>query len=921
MKSVYSIKKAWHGLIMLVAFLPLVILLIWVGLVVHNILLEKSLQQEKVMQDLVHNGVVQEVSRLTTMLENKSDPMAYILSRKQDHHLLSQLFKKVLEREPSMHLLVLFDSEGRIILEEENYVTKNSTTSGLSEHLNGITSLSGKLAVPMQGKIYIASNGIHSEGVFITISVPVIMNEKKQGVLLAEIDANILFHSIKRHMVRDGINSYITDESGLLLVAPDNSQFDVGEDVSKLFLVKAIMNDQKWPTERKYEGINGLEVYGSYTSIGDLDWKIVTEVERDIIVQPIYELILNLALVSGVVVFLLLILGVRLVDRVIRPVQEIADDFKRVGKQDLMPSTIESSFSELDSMVDGFNQMVKEISRKQQHLTKASIVFENTSEGIVITDTRPNILSVNNAFTTVTGYSEDEVIGKNPSFLKSGTHDDHFYEEMWRALEDTGHWQGEIQNRRKNGEIYTELLSINSFNDVHGEPVEYIGVFADISKIKETENKLEHLAHYDPLTNLPNRLLCHVRMEHEMQYAERNEKLVAILLLDLDMFKNINDSLGHVMGDKLLQEVTERLKQRVRDEDTIARLGGDEFVLIIGSLEDRKNVSEIAMDILKLFSESFDIGEHEVFIGASIGISVFPDDARDVGSLLQNADAAMYRAKAEGRDNYQYYTSELTSSANQRLSTEFYLRHALEKNELILHYQPQYSASTGKMLAVEALIRWQHPIDGLVFPDKFISVAEETGLIVPIGEWVIETACKQLRKWQQSGCSELRMAINLSARQFRKSDLGKTVRRIFAETGVKPHQVDLELTESIIMRDADSTIATLDEFHEMGVELSIDDFGTGYSSLSYLKKFPINRLKIDREFVRNITTDKSDADLIKSIIALGHCMNLKVLAEGVEDIEQLNYLKEHGCDEIQGYYYSKPIPADELEALCKKEND
>ncbi len=921
MKSVYSIKKAWHGLIMLVAFLPLVILLIWVGLVVHNILLEKSLQQEKVMQDLVHNGVVQEVSRLTTMLENKSDPMAYILSLKQDHNLLSQLFKKVLEREPSMHLLVLFDSEGRIILEEENYVTKNSTTSGLSEHLNGITSLSGKLAVPMQGKIYIASNGIHSEGVFITISVPVIMNEKKQGVLLAEIDANILFHSIKRHMVRDGINSYITDESGLLLVAPDNSQFDVGEDVSKLFLVKAIMNDQKWPTERKYEGINGLEVYGSYTSIGDLDWKIVTEVERDIIVQPIYELILNLALVSGVVVFLLLILGVRLVDRVIRPVQEIADDFKRVGKQDLMPSTIESSFSELDSMVDGFNQMVKEISRKQQHLTKASIVFENTSEGIVITDTRPNILSVNNAFTTVTGYSEDEVIGKDPSFLKSGAHDDHFYEEMWRALEDTGHWQGEIQNRRKNGEIYTELLSINSFNDVHGEPVEYIGVFADISKIKETENKLEHLAHYDPLTNLPNRLLCHVRMEHEMQYAERNEKLVAILLLDLDMFKNINDSLGHVMGDKLLQEVTERLKQRVRDEDTIARLGGDEFVLIIGSLEDRKNVSEIAMDILKLFSESFDIGEHEVFIGASIGISVFPDDARDVGSLLQNADAAMYRAKAEGRDNYQYYTSELTSSANQRLSTEFYLRHALEKNELILHYQPQYSAATGEMLAVEALIRWQHPIDGLVFPDKFISVAEETGLIVPIGEWVIETACKQLRKWQQSGCPELRMAINLSARQFRKSGLAKTVSRIFNETEVKPHQIDLELTESIIMRDADSTIATLDEFHEMGVELSIDDFGTGYSSLSYLKRFPINRLKIDREFVRNITTDKSDADLIKSIIALGHCMNLKVLAEGVEDIEQLNYLKEHGCDEIQGYYYSKPIPADELEALCKKEKD
>jgi diguanylate cyclase (GGDEF)-like protein len=412
--------------------------------------------------------------------------------------------------------------------------------------------------------------------------------------------------------------------------------------------------------------------------------------------------------------------------------------------------------------------------------------------------------------------------------------------------------------------------------------------------------------------------LCNARLQHELQVARRHEEMVAVMFLDLDMFKNINDSLGHALGDKLLQKVALRINQCIRDEDTLSRLGGDEFVLIIGSLKIKSDINQFAENILALFTTPFVIDGHEVFIGVSIGISVFPEDGREADSLLRNADAAMYRAKAEGRNNSQFYTPDLTRNAGERLSMETYLRHALENNELVLHYQPQYSLVTGQMVAVEALIRWLHPEHGLIYPDQFISIAEETGLIVPIGEWVIETACAQLLKWQNSGCVPLRMAVNLSARQFWKPGLAKIVQDILIKTGVEPGRLDLELTESIIMRDTKITAETLNDFHNMGIELSIDDFGTGYSSLSYLKRFPIDRLKIDRSFVLDIDTVKNGDDMVNSIIALGHCMGLKVLAEGVETEDQLNYLREHGCDEVQGYFYSQPVPADELERLCKK---
>ena len=915
-----SIKNAWYGLILLVVILPFIILLGWGSLVFHDVLLERSLQQEQVLQDMVHNNVKQEVSRLTTLLENKSDPIAYTLSHNHDEVLLYELLKKVLSREPSIHVLMLLNPDGRIITGRETYDQGKSSMSAMQQHWDGASSpVKEELTIPLQGKIYIGPTARHSEGVFFTIAVPVgKVGSRPSAVLLAEIDVNILWNDIKHQMNKYKMTSYIADANGSLLAAPDDSRFKVADDVGILSLLKAVINDQRWPAKQSYRGIQGKQVFGSSLLIDNLGWYVVTEIEQREILQPIWELIFKLTAAGIVIVVFFLILGMHLVGRIVIAIQRISNDFERIAKQDFTPSKFTSSLNELNSMVKGFNRMAKEIARRQQELNQAAIVFENTSEGIVITDSEPRIVSVNNAFTDITGYSEEEVIGKNPSILQSGRQDKKFYQEMWQSIKNDKCWRGEIQNRRKNGEVFTELLSINSFKGEHDNVIQYIGVFTDISNIKETEHKLEYLAHHDPLTDLPNRLLCNARMEHELQTAKRHEHLVAVMFLDLDMFKNINDSLGHALGDKLLQKVTARLSGHLRDEDTIARLGGDEFVLIIGALSSRQDVEHFAGNIIELFSNPFVINEHEIFIGASIGISMFPADGDDVDSLLRNADAAMYKAKEKGRNTYQFYTAELTNNAFERLSMETYLRHALENNELVLHYQPQYSLATGQMIAVEALIRWQHPEQGLIYPDRFISVAEETGLIVPIGEWVIEAACSQLVKWQQAGCTQLRMAVNLSARQFWKPGLAMMVKDILTKTGVEASRLDLELTESIIMRDTKITEDTLNEFHDMGVELSIDDFGTGYSSLSYLKRFPIDRLKIDRSFVLDIEVVKNGDDMVNSIIALGHSMGLKVLAEGVETEDQLNYLMEHGCDEVQGYFYSRPVPADELEKLCKE---
>ena len=557
--------------------------------------------------------------------------------------------------------------------------------------------------------------------------------------------------------------------------------------------------------------------------------------------------------------------------------------------------------------------------RKQaeEELKQAATVFDNAVEGIVVSDSMANVITVNQAFTEITGYSRDEVIGHNPRIWKSDHHDRAFFQAMWASLEQTGQWRGEIWNRKKNGEAFPCWQTIRAVRDDTGLITRYVSLMADITAIKKSQAQIEHLAHHDPLTKLPNRLLFTARLEHAIEQAHRERHHIGVFFMDLDEFKRINDSLGHPLGDKVLQQVAERLKLQVRNDDTIARIGGDEFNLLMEEVGSPQEAGIVAQKLLSAFSEPFKAEGHTLYLTASIGISIYPEDGNEVTSLVRNADTAMYQAKKKGRNTYQFYTAEFTKSASERVQLEYSLRNALEQEQFIVHYQPQYLLASGRLIGAEALIRWQHEELGLVPPSKFISLAENTGLIVPIGEWVLREACGQLKAWKEAGHTIKRISINIAGQQIQRGDFTKTVQKVLEETGLEPQCLELEITESFIMQQADKAISTLEELRDLGVTLAIDDFGTGYSSLSYLKRLPINRLKIDRSFVKDIPHDPNDEAIAKAVIALGKSLQLEVIAEGVETQEQNSFLDLEGCDEVQGYYYSPPVSVEHFAELLK----
>ncbi len=548
--------------------------------------------------------------------------------------------------------------------------------------------------------------------------------------------------------------------------------------------------------------------------------------------------------------------------------------------------------------------------KAEEELLKLAAIVKHTDEGVLVTDADDNIVFVNQAFTGITGYLGEDVLGQSPRVLKSERHDEKFYRAMWSAIEQEGLWQGEVWDRRKNGEIFPVWQTTSEVRDDNGELTNYVSIFSDITTIKRSQEKLDFLAHHDPLTSLPNRLLFHDRLGHALQRAKRESTQLAVLFFDLDRFKNINDSLGHAVGDALLQDVADRMSHMVRKKDTMARLGGDEFVVLIEDVGEAQYVAQFARKIITAFADPFVINEHELHITVSIGISLFPRDAEDGDALLSNADAAMYRAKQTGRNDYQFYTAALTASVFEHLTLEAALRNALSREEFVLYYQPQYCLKTRELTGVEALIRWQHPEMGLVMPAKFIPLAEECGLIEQFGHWVLRTACAQMRAWLDQGVELKRMAVNVSGLQFQRGDLVATINGVLAQTGLCPPSLELEITEGYVMEKTEQAIEVLQQIQALGVRLAIDDFGTGYSSLSYLKRLPVDKLKIDKSFVRDLPGDASDEAIARAVVALGHSLKLDVIAEGVETEVQFNFLSTLGCEHGQGYFFGDPLPAD-----------
>lgn len=553
----------------------------------------------------------------------------------------------------------------------------------------------------------------------------------------------------------------------------------------------------------------------------------------------------------------------------------------------------------------------------EQSLQQAAAIIEATREAVMVANAQGILVRVNPAFCHITGFADYEALGQvATSLLRAPELPRGILATLQKQLEQEGNWQGEVLLRRRDGSRFTAWMNVSVLCTANGEIHEYVIVFADISALKHTQHQLDYLAHHDPLTHLPNRLLFNLRLAQAVQRAQQQAHHVALLFLDMDRFKNVNDTLGHHVGDDLLLAIADRLRAVATPyHATVARLGGDEFTLLVEGIHTAEALHELAGAILHEFSRPFELHQRQLFITPSIGISRYPIDGESASELLRNADAAMYRAKDQGRNSYEFYTPALTEAAYERLTLETQLRYAIERNELLLHYQPQVRLSDHTLIGAEALVRWRHPQQGMISPVKFIPVAEESGLIDALGDWVLRETCRQLRQWSQAGLEIVKIAVNLSSRQVTKPELVERIGALLHEQEISPHWLQLELTESAVMSQAEKAIVNMQGLKALGLSLAIDDFGTGYSSINYLKRFPVDKLKVDRSFVCDIPNDPDDEAIARAIIVLGHSLGLTVVAEGVETTAQKDFLHANGCDEIQGFWFSRPLPAPEFAQL------
>ena len=569
--------------------------------------------------------------------------------------------------------------------------------------------------------------------------------------------------------------------------------------------------------------------------------------------------------------------------------------------------------------VEGIAHDITAQNRAEEEMHLSASVFEHTVEAIMVADKDQRILRVNRAFCAITGFDENEVIGKTPRIMKSGRQDKQFYKDFWQHLNASGAWRGELWNKRKDGSHFPIRQTVSVVKD--GDTLmKYISVFSDITDEYASKEHINQLAYYDRLTNLPNRWLFHELCEHAITRAERHQRHGAVMFIDLDRFKHINDSLGHTVGDGLLQAVAKRLTDCLRSEDTVARLGGDEFTILLEEFDNTEQLSITAGKVLAAFVKSFEINGYNLHVTPSIGISIFPDNANNADALIQYADVSMYRAKESGGNRYGFYTPELTRNALARVEMEANLIQAIEEEQFEIHYQPQIKTQTGKLIGAEALIRWHHPQKGLVPPLDFIPLAEDTGLIIPIGEWVIKQVCQQINLWDRAGLFVPSISINVAGPQFYQNSFISFFSRCLQNAGLNPTRIEIEITETFIMQQKDRAIQCQMELKEMGAKLSIDDFGTGYSSLAQLKRLPISTLKIDKSFVRDIPNDPNDEAIVKSILAMAKTLNLNVVAEGVETDAQRQFLEQNDCDILQGYFISKPLPAEQFIQFITESN-
>ncbi|MBZ0106122.1 MAG: EAL domain-containing protein [Sulfuricella denitrificans] len=759
------------------------------------------------------------------------------------------------------------------------------------------------------------------------VAAPILGTDNKPvGVICSHLHWRWSREILKSLPTGAGIDAFLLSRDGLVLDGPQHKVFDRFEGDSAqvegaLHAYQESFYMADWRGGREFLTAHvSSKGFQNYPGLG---WRLVLRQDKTIAFAAANSLQRRILLIGLLLGGAFAVAGWWVAGRLTGPVEAIARDAEAISDGDLtreLPifggrDEIARLSSALASMLTSLRQEIATRRAAEDNLRLAATVFDSSVEGIVISDAENRIVTVNQAFCNITGYTQENVIGENPRILNSGRHPASFYQDMWRDLGNRGRWQGEVWNRRKNGDIFPEWLVITAVKDGAGRLSHYVAVFSDLTERKLAEERIRFIGNHDALTGLPNRHLLKDRLDQMLARAQRMETHLALIFIDLDRFKNINDTLGHQIGDELLKLVGNKLKTCLRPGDTLARQGGDEFVVLADDIENSDSVAPILDNMLNAFRNPFMVGIHALTVTPSIGIALYPDDGKDMETLLKHADIAMYRAKETGRNNYQFFLPVLNEHMVTRLDMEARLRHALERNQLALHYQPQVDVASGRIIGAEALLRWNEPVLGNIPPVDFIPLAEETGLILPIGDWVLRSAISAAAHWARSG-TPVRIAVNISAKQLRHRDLAGNIGQILAETGLNPDLLEVELTESVMMATGESERVNLEQIQRLGLELSLDDFGTGYSSLSYLHQLQVSTLKIDRSFISNLDNPEG-AMLTETIIRMAKSLDLKIVAEGVETQSQFDFIRYHKVDFYQGYYFSKPLPHGDFEQLLR----
>ena len=748
----------------------------------------------------------------------------------------------------------------------------------------------------------------------ILIDVPVNMNGQRSHVLTSVIDTQRL----QQILISQGMPTHwlgaIVDRQGVTVARTRSSERFVGQPtVPQLHDAILRMPQGRLDTET-LDGVRTLTVFSRSAETG---FTVVLGVPFDAIHERLLADLKRSVIVIAIMMVLTLLMVIWVGRRILEPIQAITEVAKAAESGALDARLDTGGTDEIERMAEQFNRMLSARQEAEAELRIAAIAFES-NEGMMVTDAKGIILRVNKAFTAITGYTPEEIIGKTPRVLQSGEHDAAFYKAMWRLIHETGSWQGEIWDRHKSGRIYPKWLTISSVYDDQGAVTHYVAAQYDITERKQYEEKINALAFYDQLTGLANRTLLFDRLTRCMSHSARQRRYGALMFIDLDNFKVLNDTQGHELGDQLLKQVALRLKECLRPDDVVARQGGDEFVVVLADVgSDEKQAAEAAANaaqqILARLNEPYLLGELTHRNSSSIGVTLFQGHLPAADELMKQADMAMYKSKANGRNTVCLYDPSLETKVKARAQLERDMHVALETGQFFLHYQPQVSGS-GQVIGAEVLIRWHHPQRGMVSPADFIPVAEETDLIVAIGEWVLRSACQRLAHWaSQPELAQLTIAVNVSANQFRSSYFPDQVLSMLRQTGAPPQRLKLELTESMLVQDVERIIASMRQLKTHGIGFSLDDFGTGYSSLSYLKRLPLDQLKIDQSFVRDVLTDVNDASIARTIVALGQTLGLSVIAEGVETEAQRDFLARNGCLAYQGYLFSRPVCVEDFE--------